>query len=134
MPVTKLTQEIARNKETTEALLKRERELKKDIRKANIRAGATYERIDPNDPRHSLYGEGSEETRAQGSRTTPTQMHEYRGFKLIPMNQEPWHWTVESVGFPNPICLVGTFINVASAEEAINTYWKQEELKEGNNQ
>jgi hypothetical protein len=122
--------ETTMNKSNTERLLKETQKLNEEIKQANVAAGASYGEgtryyIPPH--QRAEFGDGAREI--TGATDLPTVEHEYRGFKLIPMNKEPWHWTVEAIGFDTPKELECTFTGVQSAEHYINEWHKKEDRK-----
>jgi hypothetical protein len=118
------------NKERTQKLIDDTQRLNEEIKQANIAAGATYGEgtryyVPPYQRRE--FGAGAREI--TGAVDMPTVEHEYRGFKVIPMNKEPWHWTVKAIGFDTPKELECTFTNVSSAEHYINEWHKKEDRR-----
>jgi hypothetical protein len=118
------------NKPRTQALIDKERKLSEDIKAANIVAGARYGEgtryhIPPHQ-RHE-FGEGAKEI--TGAIDAPTLDHEYLGFKLTCMKQEPWHWTIEAIGFDTPEGLKGNWTRVEVAQKAIDDWHKKEDRK-----
>jgi len=119
------------NKPNTEKQLAEVRKINADIKNANIAAGAKYGEdsryyIPPR--QRSEFGEGAAHLR--DSTDVPTTSFVYRGFNVLSGNEaNHYKWTITpGDDFSLPKSLEGVWTDPVSAENAINQYWKQEEL------
>src|SRR5262245_58637438 len=101
--------------------LENTRNLNREIKKANQRAGARYAEEDTGFDPHSPWGMGANQTRLD----MPTSDHEYRGMLLQRDKKEPSHWYVDLDGVDSAPDLKGMWSDLPSLEKAVDAYLAQ---------
>lgn len=108
------------NNTTTKRLLEETHRINRDIKAANIRAGARYKENTSFD-NDSPYGEGAHKKKLD----MPSTDHEYRSFTLKREKKEPYHWYVELEDFVSAPDLKGKWSDLPSLEKAVDAYLAQ---------
>jgi hypothetical protein len=109
-------------KETTRQVLSETQRINSETVKASKASGFRESNYSQEFP----FGDGSREfqkLRGEQGETVPTSDHEFMGFKLTCMKQEPWHWSITPPeGMEHPKELQGYFTRVEVCEEAIKNW------------